>query len=304
MQAILEALLPIFLLIFIGYSFKHLRFPSENFWSQADKFTYYVLFPSLLVYKLANADLSNFEGTAFVGSSLITVAILTLLLMLLNKVWLKFNGAAFTSVYQGAVRFNTYVFLALVSALHGDEGLVMAAFLITFFIPIINICCISIFALYANQAKPSLASFTRSIVKNPLILACVLGGLLNVMGTGIWTPINKTLAILSAAALPLGLLSVGVGLQLNQIKAAKTEIVIASVFKLLLFPLVIWGVGYGLDISGLMLNILILFAALPTASTAYVLARELGGDTTLMSAIITLQTLLSMLSISILILLL
>ncbi|MRI32886.1 AEC family transporter [Endozoicomonas sp. OPT23] len=294
MQAILDSLLPIFLLIFLGYTFKHLRFPGEGFWEQADRFTYYALFPALFIYKLSNADLQGFEGTAFISSSLLAVAILTTILVALNRAWLHFSGAAFTSVYQGALRFNSYVFLALVSSLYGDEGLILAAFLITFFVPIINICCISIFSIYASQSSLSPMSFIRSIIKNPLILACFAGGAINVIGTGIWSPLNQTLSVLSSAALPLGLLSVGVGLHLDQIKAAKLEIIIACLFKLLLFPAVIAGVAMLLGVEGIALSVLVLFAALPTASTSHILSRELGGDVRLMSAIITLQTVMSM----------
>ena len=298
MQAILESLLPIFLLIFLGYTFKHLRFPGDGFWEQADRFTYYALFPALFIYKLSNANLEGFDGTAFIGSSLLAVAVLTIILVVLNKYWLHFQGAAFTSVYQGAVRFNSYVFLALVSSLYGDQGLILAAFLITFFVPIINICCISIFSVYASQSSLSVMSFIRSIIKNPLIIACFTGGLLNFMGISIWSPLNQTLAILSSAALPLGLLSVGVGLHLDQIKAAKLEIIVACFFKLLIFPAVIAGSAMLLDVEGIALSVLVLFAALPTASTSHILSRELGGDVRLMSAIITLQTVLSILTLT------
>ncbi len=294
MQAIMESLLPVFLLIFLGYTFKLLRFPGDGFWEQADRFTYYALFPALFIYKLSNANLEGFEGTAFISSSLLAVAVLTVILVILNRAWFHFSGAAFTSVYQGAVRFNSYVFLALVSSLYGDQGLILAAFLIIFFVPVINICCIGIFSIYASEASLSPMSFIRSIIKNPLIISCFVGGVINFLGSGIWSPLNQTLAVLSSAALPLGLLSVGVGLHLDQIKAAKLEIVIACLFKLLIFPVVIAGAAILLGVEGMALSVLVLFAALPTASTSHILSRELGGDVRLMSAIITLQTVLSM----------
>ncbi|MGY0216454.1 AEC family transporter [Endozoicomonadaceae bacterium StTr2] len=297
MHAVLESLLPVFFLIFLGYTFKHVDFPGDNFWSQANRFIYFILFPALFIDKLATADLSNLDGFAFVSSSLITVAIMTPLLMLLNNVLFKFNGAAFTSVYQGSVRFNSYVLLALASAVYGDEGLILVAFLITFFVPVINICCISIFSLYAHQTRLTFGAFVRSVVTNPLIVSCFIGGGLNYAGVTIWPPVEKTLAILSSAALPLGLLSVGVGLHLEQIRSARLEIIVASVFKLLVFPAVVMVTGNFLGVEGLALAILVLFAALPTAPTAQMLSRQLGGDVKLMSAIITLQTLLSMISL-------
>jgi len=298
MDTILIALLPIFILIILGYVFKRLNFPNADFWPYADKFTYYVLFPSLLIYKLSTASLDSIEGFSFVGSALVTLLIISLALIFMDKVGLLFEGDVFTSVYQGAIRFNTYVFLALVDAMYGDKGLILAAFLITFLIPIINILCISIFAIYTNNEKINIFSLIKSILTNPLIVACVIGGGINYLGIDLGASIERTLSVLSSAALPLGLLSVGVGLHLSQIKDAKIEIFSSVFLKLALFPVMIFFVGRAMGVEGLALSILVLFGAMPTAPSAYILARQLGGDTKTMSAIITAQTMLSILTIS------
>jgi len=303
MQNIIEALLPIFFLIILGYFFKRIKFPNEEFWASSDKFTYYVLFPALLIYKLSTASLEGIDGFNFILSAFLTMLILTLALMLFNRFVKKFKGDSFTSIYQGAIRFNTYVFLALVDAIFGDSGLVLAALLMTFMIPLINIFCISIFSIYAASNKITVKSFTLSIIKNPLIMGCVVGGLLNFFGITLFTPIEKTLGILSSAALPLGLLSVGVGLHLSSIKEAKLELILAIIVKLIVYPLAIYFIGQALGITGLALLVLVVFGSMPTASSAYILARQLGGDLKLMSAVITMQTLLSILSISVILML-
>lgn len=298
MNTILIALLPIFLLIALGYALKRLEFPNREFWDSADKFTYYVLFPSLLIYKLATANLEGFEGFSFVSSAIITMVIVTVVLMILNYFAFLFDGASFTSVYQGAIRFNTYVFLAMVDALYGDTGLVMAALLITFMIPLINIFCITIFALYVNESKINTLSVINSIIKNPLILACIVGGGLNYFGIPLGVSLEKTLGILSSAALPLGLLSVGVGLHLSQIKEAKMELFSSLFFKLAIYPAMILGIGMALEVNTMALQILILFGAMPTAPSSYILSKQLGGNVSLMSSIITVQILVSMVTIS------
>lgn len=299
MQSILLALLPIFLLISLGYFFKRIKFPNEDFWQYADKFTYYVLFPSLLVYKLSTASLENIDGFNFVISALIAVLMVTILLVVIDKIIFFLEGTSFTSVYQGSIRFNTYVFLALTDAIYGDGGLVLAALLMTFLIPSINIFCIGIFSVYASSNKVTISSLVKSIVKNPLIIACVIGGGLNFFGITLVAPLEKTLAILSSAALPLGLLSVGVGLHIAHIKEVKFALFMSVFIKLALFPVVIFSTGLSMGVSGLALMILVLFGSMPTASSAYILARELGGDLKLMSAIITMQTLLSIITISV-----
>ena len=98
-------------------------------------------------------------------------------------------------------------------------------------------------------------------------------------------------------ALPLGLLSVGAALDLTALRSSGRVLYISSAIKLLLFPLIAWGVAYGLELSALASQVLIIFAAMPTATSAYILARQLGGDAPLMAAIITAQTLFAMLTI-------
>ena len=254
MTLILNSLLPICILISVGYAFKYLKFPSTDFWPMADKFTYYVLMPSLLIYKLSIAKIDLSHTVSLVATTLSSIFLVLVLLVLLNFL-LHFENKAFTSIAQGGIRFNTYVFLAFVDTAYGDKGLILAAIVMAFAIPFINVLCISIFAIYTRNGKFSLISFLKTIIKNPLIGACVIGGVIN--ATGLPLPLFglKALSILSNAALPIGLL-------------------------------------FGL--SGISLSIAVIFGAMPTAVSAYILARELGGDVSLMASIITLQTIACM----------
>jgi predicted permease len=100
--------------------------------------------------------------------------------------------------------------------------------------------------------------------------------------------------LLSQSALPIGLLSVGVGLEFKYLKSAKSELIVSTFAKLFYFPVVIYGVGLFFGLHGMMLSITVIFGAMPTAVSGYILARELGGDVSLMASIITLQTLACM----------
>lgn len=300
MHNIITTLIPIFMLITFGYIFKRVSFPSLEFWPMMDKFTYYVLFPSLLIYKLSTAQLSNINSSDVVLTMLISLVLMLLLTLLIGH-FKPIENRAFTSVIQGAIRFNTYVFLALVDALLGDSGLVIAAVIMAFAIPFINFLCIGAFSYFINKEDLNVLKFLKSIFTNPLIVACLVGGLLNISNMVLPVVMLKTLAILSAAALPLGLLSVGVGLELSHINSAKYELFLAVILKLVVFPLVIGVVAYFFNLTKEALLVLILFASMPTASSSYILARQLGGDLKLMSSIITLQTLISIATIGIII---
>ncbi len=293
MGTLLAALAPIFSLILIGYALKHFAFPSQDFWPQLDKLTYYILIPAMLIYKLSTATLQN-STDALVMIQIIfsSLLILTILLIVTQKL-IHFSGAVFTSVYQGAIRYNTYVYLALIDALYGDEGIVLAAFLITFAIPFINILCVSIFGFYVRDGKFSFIRVGKSILSNPLIIACLLGGFLNFSTIGLPFGTEALMAMLGAPGIPLGLLSIGVGLRFRSLGTLSPDFWISSIAKLAILPLIMAGLCVVLGVDGLMLNIVVLFGAMPTAAAAYILARQMGGDVELMSALITGQTLLA-----------
>ena len=293
---IFTALIPIFSLIMIGYFFKKIKFPSYDFWPQADKLTYYILMPSLLIYKLSTASLDSSNSVNYVLTALITIFIVLLILMFLNK-FLKFKEDSFTSIVQGGIRFNTYVFLALADAVLGDNGIVLAAILLTFVIPFINVLCISIFALYISQNKLTFLYLLKSIVTNPLIIGCFIGGSINFLGINLPVILENTIQILGQAALPMGLLSVGFGLVLKEMKASKKDIFTSSFAKLLITPIIMFIIAKYFDLDDAMISVLLIFSVLPTAPSSFVLARQLGGNIPLMSSIITVQTLISTLFI-------
>lgn len=296
MLTILSALIPVFSLIIIGYLFKKIKFPSADFWPMADKLTYYILMPSLLIYKLSSANFSNIKSFDFILTPMISIFIILLFLFILSK-FVFIKADIFTSVIQGAIRFNTYIFLALSNSLFGDEGLILAILIVSFMIPFLNIICIILFALLINKKEFKLIYLIKSIVLNPLIISCFIGGSINFLNISLPLVINETIAILAAAALPLGLLSIGFSLVIKEIKNYKKEIFISCLGKFLLFPLLTYFITIVFDLNYIMSAILLIFASLSTAPNSFIIARQLGGDIKSMSSIITIQTFLSLFSI-------
>jgi predicted permease len=137
----------------------------------------------------------------------------------------------------------------------------------------------------------------RGLSRNPLILACLAGLAINALGLALPTVAMDTAGLLGQTALPLGLLAVGAGLTLGASRAQLTALVLSSTAKLLVLPLSAWGLCLWSQATPEITRIAVMFAALPTASSAYILARQMGGDHQTMAAIITLQTLLAMLSL-------
>ncbi len=296
MPVMVQALVPVFALIVLGHLFRRWNFPSEDFWGQAERFTYYVLFPVMLVFKLGQARLppSAYGEIALVIASLLLV--MSLVLVLVQLVW-RWPGPVFSSVYQGGMRFNSYVGLAAAGMMLGDEGLSLAAIAVAVMVPLLNLLCILMFSLVAGRGNFRLMPLLRAIITNPLIVGSVMGVVWSYFQIGFHPLLAGILAPLSNLALPLGLMTVGAGLQLRALRGGSMPFLVSSVIKLLLFPLVALALAVSLGGDGLLVQVVVLLAALPTATSAYILARQLGGDAPLMAGIISGQTLLAMITI-------
>ncbi|QSP93464.1 AEC family transporter [Marinobacter salinisoli] len=296
MPVMVQALVPVFALIMLGHLFRRLEFPSVDFWPQAERFTYYVLFPAMLVFKLGQAKL---PPSAYADIAMIIIAMLlsmTAMLAVAQWFW-RWSGPVFSSVYQGAIRFNSYVGLAAGGMLLGDEGLSLTAIAVAVMVPLLNLMCILMFSLVATEGSVRLRPVLKAIATNPLIVGSVLGVLWSFFQIGFHPLLAGILSPLSNLALPMGLMTVGAGLQLKALRGGTTPFLVASVLKLLAFPLMTAGLALALGLEGTLVQVVVLLASLPTATSAYILARQLGGDAPLMAGIISGQTLLAMASI-------
>ncbi|GAB2725181.1 AEC family transporter [Halomonas garicola] len=296
MTSIMEALLPLFALIGLGVVLGRSRFLPAGFWPQLERLVYFVLFPAMLVATLATAEISR------VPVARLAVVLLGAMAIFAWGLWhlrhrLGLDAAAFTSVFQGALRFNSYVGVAGAAALHAGPGATVAAVALALMVPTVNVICVTGFVAAGTLGPGGVRKSALALLKNPLIIACLLGVGLNLAGLGLpgWTA--EAVSLTGRAALPLGLLAVGVALRLSALMRLNLGVLAALVIKLVLMPALALALAWTLQLDPVSRDVALLFAALPTATSAYILARQLGGDAELMAAIITGQTLLAMLTL-------
>ena len=208
MYLIFEALLPIFLLVMLGVVFKRWQFPAPGFWITADRITYYIFLPALIIDKLATTAFSINDFYSLTGVVIISVLVIALFTVAIRK-FLPVSAASFTSIFQGSIRPNNYVALAAAIALYGSNGLGLTAIVMAGVIPLVNILCISSFFYYVPNKEKSSQNIIKSVLSNPLVIACAIGIFLNSTGIGLPYVSNDLFKILSSAALPMGLISVG-----------------------------------------------------------------------------------------------
>ncbi|UZP69103.1 AEC family transporter [Desulfovibrio mangrovi] len=311
---VLAAIAPIFALIVTGFFLKRISFPSEGFWPQAERLTYYVLFPALLLDKLANIHLGDQPVWSMALAMGLGVCIMAGGLLILRS-RVQTDGPAFTSIFQGAMRPNTYVGLSAASGLFGDAGVSLSAVALMTLIPLVNVLCVTTLVRHGRNgqnghtsAKPEKQAggllFTlRQLATNPLILGCIAGFALNGLELQLPSSIGEALRILGSASLPMGLLSVGAGLSFAALVKGSRDVLVSSACKLLILPAITGILCLLLGISGTALAICLIFTAIPVSVSSYILARVLGGDHERMAAIITAQTLLSALTMPVVLML-
>ena len=290
--AILLALLPIGLLIGLGAVLRRIGFIGEAFWPQAERLGYYVLLPALFVHGLATARLDGvpvLSLAAVLVASTITVALILLWL----RPHLALDGAAFTSVFQGGIRFNNYVGVSAAVGLFGAQGLALAAVANAAIVPTVNILCVLVFARFGSGGRLAPAAVAKQLALNPLVVASLLGIALQALHLPLPVGVDGMLKGLGQASLPLGLLCVGAALQPKELRAELPVLLGSCATRLLAMPALAFACAHLLGLAPLESAVFVLFFALPTAPTAYVLTRQLGGDSHLMAGIITLQTLLA-----------
>ncbi len=298
MTSITNALLPVLALILVGFMIQRTNFLPPTFWPSAEKLTYFLLMPATLIHNLAGKQIGSLPWLKIlltVEGAVLTSALLVTLWGLANR---NMGGAAFTSLFQGGVRFNTFVVLALAENLFGKDGLFLAAMGAGFMIILINVLCVSAFSLAVNNGKK--IDFKRlfiDLLRNPLIIGCVIGVGLNASGLKLPLAIDGILSLGGKAAFPVGLMAVGAAYRAENLMLHWHPLLVTSTVQFLCKPLIAWSLATYLGLSGIALSVVVLLFSVPTAPSAYILSRQMGGDHDSMAAIITVQTGLSFITL-------
>ena len=290
MIEIVNALLPVFLIIALGQILTRSRFVGAELWSPLDRLVYFILFPALLLRTLATADLGGLDVLPMAAALLLAIFTMVGLLTFLRR-YLALSGAEYSSLFQGSVRWNGFVGLAAAASLFGNAGITLMALAIAVMVPTVNVLCVYILTRHAGTEPAGIGTALRALARNPLILACAGGIILNIADVELATAIDRGLDILGRSALTLGLLSVGAGLDLAHARATKKTVALATALKLIGMPLLIATGCWLFGVQGLTRDIAILCGTVPGATSSYILARQLGGDAQLIASMISATTL-------------
>ncbi|MDQ0510676.1 AEC family transporter [Ancylobacter amanitiformis] len=304
MAAVLGALVPVFLIIALGAALKRGLLPEASHWIALERLTYYVLFPALLIVSISRASLGNVAVLEVSIALLGSVGLLGLVVSLLRRPLtrgLGLTGPGYTSLFQGALRWNTYIALAVSGTLAGPAGLAVAAVGLAVLIPSLNAMSVLVLARHGENSVAGTRNLLLQLARNPFIWSCAIGAAINALAVPI-PPVIVTFGdILGRASLALGLLVVGAGLRLGDLRRPRPATWFTCLVKLIALPAVAVAIGFALGLKEVDLMIVAVGASVPSAPNGYVLARQMGGDAPLLAEMLTVQTLLAALTMPVVI---
>lgn len=296
MNPIVIALVPIAGVITLGWGLRRTALVKRELWAGVNRLSYQALLPALLFSTISTADIEGGQAGPFLIAA--TLGFIAMGLIALAFRVLPVDGPAYTSLFQGAVRWNGFVLLALAMPVFGPEGAALAALVFAPTVPIINAMCVAALSVWgASETRPDARRVGLRIVTNPLILACLAGAAANALGVFQTGPVADTAALAGRAALPLILLAIGAGLDFSALKARPALLALSVALKLVVAPAVFYALGLALGLEGLPLVLLTAIGATPGAAASYVLASEMGGDAKLMAGHVTATTVMAFLAL-------
>ncbi len=287
-------LFPDFSLILCGWLLCRHTALDRRVWDQVENLVYYFLFPVLLFHSIVRSPI-DFAATsglliAGVGVGMTGIA-LAYALPALPWIGRHIDRRDHAAGAQVAFRFNSFICLALAERIGGAPGLLMLAVLIGVCVPLMNVAAVWPMARHANTG------FARQLVRNPLIVATASGLVVNLLGLAVPPWLEPTLSRIGAASLALGLMAAGAGMQFASLARAKVLAASVLTIRHLLLPLAGLAFARLLRLDAVQAGVLMAFAAVPTASSAYVLAARMGYNGPFVAGLVTLSTLLGVLSL-------
>ncbi len=300
MTAAFLALLPVFVVILVGLGLRRAGLIGETHWAAVDHVCYFVLFPAIIFKEIAAADFTGVPVWHMGFAMMLAISTMFALLLALRRplcAALALDGAQYSSLFQGATRWHTFIALAIIPVYFGQGALAIGAVSAAAMIPLLNVVNVAVLSFYASGKPPDAGTVVLSILKNPFVLSSVGGVIWKFSGLAVPGLGLQVLDMIGKGALGLALLTVGAGLRLDHAMAAKGPVVLATALKLLVMPLFMafWLILLG--VHGQTFAVAMLSAAVPTGSGAYVLARRMGGDAPLVANILTLQVVCAALTI-------
>lgn len=295
----LNATMPVFLVILIGYILNRLGMFSEGFIASSNKFIFNVCLPVMVFADLAKENIiASFNGSLVIYSAVITTIAFSVI-WLGARLFIKDKsiiGAFVQASYRSSVAVMGFAFM---QNIYGSSGLI--PMIIIGCVPLYNIYAVTVLTFEAEDAqndpdkKNKLKKAAAGIIKNPIIIGIIAGCIGSLLNVYSYMPriIDKTLTNLSQIATPLSLIVIGASFEGRKAIAKLKPTAVCCAVKLLIMPFVFLTAAIMLGFRNEALLALVIMLGSPTTPSCYIMAKNMKNDGVLTSSVIAATTLLS-----------
>jgi len=295
----LNAVAPLFILIAAGYIARQMNFISDKFLSEATQFVFNFLLPLMLFQNIRNVFHGYFTNFSLIFTAITGICVVIILSLCIVPLFVKRRGQR-GSMIQGIYRSNFVIYgMPLATSMYGQDAAHSVAMLLGVVTPLYNIIAVVILSAFSETRtnRLSLAQMLWDIVRNPLILGCVIGMIFGTLQIEIPVAINKPIGELSAAAPLLALFLMGGEFKFRRLNYNLWKVISVTIARLVIVPLIAMLVFIPIGFRTIDLSVLLFVFAAPTAVSSYIMAGKMGCDGELSGQIVVLTTVGSSLSI-------
>lgn len=290
----LNATVPIFLVILLGWILMQKHMLTKEFTTVADKFVFKIALPCLLFKDIVTANIKETFNLRFVLFCMITTTIMFLTTWLLTALFMK-DKSMVGAFIQASVRGSSAVLgIAFVQNIYGNSG--MAPMMIVASVPLYNIFSVIILTFNSNESTKDtnkIKTACINVLKNPIIIAIFAALVVAILEIPIPTMALKTVSNVAATATPLALLVVGATFEGKQAISKVKPTVLATFIKLILLPALFLPIAYLFGFRNSEIVAILVMLASPTTVTCYIMAKNMHNDAVLSSSIVVTATLFS-----------
>lgn len=287
-----NVVVPLFLMLVLGYSLKQIRVYDEHTISGMNQLVFKVFLPLLLFINIYQTDVAG-----VFDSKLMLVAVLGVLgsffMTWLIIAWIEKDNRKRGVLIQGIFRSNFVIFgIPVTTSLFGAEATGAAALLVAVIVPIFNMLSVVILEIYRGS-RINVPKILKGIITNPLIIGSVTGLLCLLLHIKIPLVLEKTISDLSKVTTPLALVILGGSFTFSSMKGNVKQIAIGVLGKLVIVPVICLSFALLIGIRGVGLAISMSIFASPTAVSSFSMAKQMDGDADLAGHLVVLGSILS-----------
>ena len=291
----LNATIPIFLVMVIGYILKALHILDEHFVKTLNSFNYKVSLPVLLFRDISESDFYSVWDTRYVMYCFL-VTLTCIVVIWLAAGFLYHNKSRLGEFVQASYRSSAAVLgIAFIQNIYGTSG--MAPLMIIGTVPLYNIAAVLILSFTGPAShgldKTSLKASVKGIFTNPIIIGILLGMLFSVCRISFPVIITKTVNNISVLATPLALIGLGAGFEGRKALKEMVPTCVATLLKLVVLPAVFLPLAVAMGFTGEKMVAILVMLGSPTTVSCYIMAKNMGHEGTLTSSVVVATTFLS-----------